>query len=65
MSHLAQNSIGRLAGNTRLDNEIYMARRPPKVAQTTLSLNVQDGGLKAPDVFKTYEALRLQWAQRL
>ena len=39
--------------------------RPPKVAQTTLSLNVQDGGLKAPDVFKTYEALRLQWAQRL
>ena len=39
--------------------------RPPKVAQGTLCLGIKEGGLKAPDVFKCYESLRLQWVKRI
>ena len=39
--------------------------RPPKVAQSTLCLSINQGGLKAPDVFKCYESLRLQWIKRI
>ena len=39
--------------------------RPPKVAQSTLCLSIKQGGLKAPDVFKCYESLRLQWVKRM
>ena len=39
--------------------------RPPKVAHTTLCQSIKDGGLKAPDVFKCYESLRIQWVKRL
>ena len=39
--------------------------RPPKVAHATLAQHIKDGGLMAPDVWKCYESLRLQWVRRL
>ena len=39
--------------------------RPPKVAFSTLCQDIKDGGLKATDVNKMYEALRMTWIRRL
>ena len=39
--------------------------RPPKVAFATLCQNIKEGGLNAPDVIKSYEAIRMTWVKRI
>lgn len=39
--------------------------RPPKVAFSTICQDISDGGLKATDVCKLYESLRMTWIKRL